>query len=336
MAEQEDNGATRFQVDSIDTNMPLDPQAAALLKATAKAKLPPLETLTPEAARKQNAKGIVVVAGRGPDMFSVFETEATGLIGAIPLRAYTPRDPRGQIMPLLIFIHGGGHVIGSRETHDVACRHLAMHGDCIVVSIDYHLAPEHPFPAPLEDCRIAAQWIVEHAEELGGRSDWIAVAGDSAGGNLATEMCLAARNSDMPSFVCQLLFYPDTDMTCSMLSHEELADGYQLTRPLLEWFIGHYTNGKKQNRRDPRCSPLLADDVSGLPPTLIISAGYDPLRDEVIAYHEKLLADGVQSQHWHYAGMIHGFISMTGFLDAAHECLERSGNALQKMFHNQH
>lgn len=172
--------------------MPLDPQAAALLKATAKAKLPPLETLTPEAARKQNAKGIAVVAGHGPDMFSIFETEATGPSGAIPLRVYTPRDARGQTMPLLVFIHGGGHIIGSRDRHDVACRYLAMHGDCIVVSVDYHLAPEHPFPAPLEDCCIATRWIVEHAEALGGRGDWVAIAGDSAGGNLATEVCLAA------------------------------------------------------------------------------------------------------------------------------------------------
>lgn len=316
--------------------MPLDPQAAALLKSTQKSKLPALETLSPDAAREQNAKGVVVAAGKAPPVYAVSDTEATGNVGAIPLRVYTPRDPGGQAKPILIFIHGGGHVVGSRNTHDVACRHLALHGDCIVVSVDYHLAPEHPFPIPLDDCRSASRWIVEHAEQLGGRSDWIAIAGDSAGGNLATVVCMLSRADGLPPFVSQLLFYPATDLTCSMPSHTELATGYQTTRPLLEWFIGHYMSGDNQNRRDPRCSPLLADDLGAQPPALIVSAGYDPLRDEVLAYHEKLQRNGILSEHRHYAGMIHGFINMTGFLDVAHDCLAQCGRTMRQRLYKQH
>lgn len=312
--------------------MPLDPQAAALLESAEKAALPPLESLTPEAARRQYAEGIAVTVGTAPDLYAVVDSGAPGPYGEIPLRVYTPRNPQGRAMPLLIYIHGGGHVIGSRDTHDVACRHLAIHGDCIVVSVDYHLAPEHPFPAPLEDCRAAVDWITANAERLGGQGDRIAIGGDSAGGNLATEVCLAARDAGTPHFVCQLLIYPATDMTCSMPSHEELAEGYRLTKPLIAWFVGHYLSGQRRDRRDPMCSPLLAENVAGLPPALVVSAGYDPLRDEVTAYHDKLRAHGVQSRHLHYAGMIHGFINMTGFLDAAHECLQACGSAVRDAF----
>jgi len=315
--------------------MPLDPQAAILLESINNSDQPLMESLTPPEARRQYEQGIAVVAGSAPAMHKVSEHEAPGPLGPIPLRVYVPRDPGARALPLLIYLHGGGHVIGSRNTHDVACRHLANHGDCIVVSVDYHLAPEHPFPAPLEDCLAASDWVFAQAEQLGGRADWIAIGGDSAGGNLATEVCLADRGAGRARLIHQLLIYPATDMTCSQPSHQELATGYRLTESLIQWFVGHYLSGQRQDRRDPMCSPLLADDLRGLPPALVISAGYDPLRDENIAYHEKLLAHGVESRHDHYPGMIHGFINMTGFLDEALNCLKACGQQLQQVFYGE-
>lgn len=312
--------------------MTLDPQAAALIKATRKSKLPALETLSPAQARIQQARGITVVAGHGPAMHAIQDFAITGHHGDIPLRLYRPSDTMAKPQPILVFIHGGGHVLGSIDSHDVACRYLALHADCIVVSVGYHRAPEYPFPAPLEDCCRATQWIIAHAEQLGGRGDRVAIAGDSAGGNLATAVCLQRRNAGNTDLCGQLLFYPATDLTCSMPSHAEYAD-YAPTTALLAWFIGHYMDGTGHDRDNPRCSPLFASSLTGLPPAIIVSAGHDPLRDEAVAYHDKLLAQGVASQHLHYPGMVHGFINMTGFLDAARECLQASGHLARTFFH---
>ncbi len=315
--------------------MTLDPQAARVLENIEKAGLPLLETLAPPEARRQYEEGAAVVGGEPPAVFDVRDATAQGPLGAIPLRIYTPRDPGGQPIPMLIYIHGGGYVIGSRDSHDVPCRYLALAGDCIVVSIDYRMAPEYPFPQPVQDCWAAVNWIADNAHALGGQTDRIAIGGDSAGGNLATVMCLMARDRGGPHFVHQLLIYPGTDMTRSYPSHEELASGYRLTRPLLDWFMNHYFSGENKDLRDPLGSPLFAEDLSALPPALIISAGYDPLRDEDIAYHEKLREHGVESRHSHYPGMIHGFINMPGFLDAARECLNECGAELKAAFAKQ-
>lgn len=315
--------------------MTLDPQAARVLESMEKADLPPLESLLPPDARQQYEQGAAIVGGEPPTVFDTRDAVANGPLGSIPLRVYKPRDPEGQALPMLIYIHGGGWVIGSRDSHDVPCRHLALAGDCIVVSVDYRMAPEHPFPEPVQDCWAAVNWIVDNAEALGGRADRIAIGGDSAGGNLATVMCLLARDRGGPHFVHQLLIYPGTDMTRSFPSHAELAEGYRLTRPLIDWFMAHYFSGDNKDMRDPLCSPLFADDLSRLPPALIVSAGYDPLRDEDIAYHEKLLEHGVESRHSHYPGMIHGFINMPGFLDKAHECLNECGAELKSAFSEQ-
>ncbi len=312
--------------------MALDPQAAQVLADMEKLGLPLLETLTPSEARRQYDQGALVAAGKPPLVFDVREAEAQGPLGPIPLRIYTPRDPAGQALPVLVYFHGGGFVIGSRDSHDAPCRYLAVAGDCIVVSVDYRMAPEHPFPEPVQECWGAVNWIVNNIETLGGRGDRVAVGGDSAGGNLAAVLCLLARDNGGPRFVHQLLIYPCTDMTRSFPSHRELASGYRLTRSLIDWFFSHYFSGENKNLRDPWGSPLFADDLGGLPPALLVSAGYDPLRDEVIAYHERLLEHGVESRHSHYPGMIHGFINMTGFLDAARECLNACGAELKTAF----
>tara|TARA_B100002049_G_scaffold219325_1_gene186995 strand:- start:30 stop:974 length:945 start_codon:yes stop_codon:yes gene_type:complete len=312
--------------------MTLDPQAARVLEAAEQSGLPALETLPPAEARRQYEKGAAIVGGQPPAVFSVRDIEAPGPLGAIPLRVYVPRDPGDEALPLLIYIHGGGYVIGSRDSHDVPCRYLALGGDCIVVSVDYRMAPEHPYPQPVDDCWVAVNWIAENAVSLGARADRIAIGGDSAGGNLATVMCLKARGAGGPAFVYQLLIYPGTDKSRSHASHAELAEGYRLTRSLLDWFMAHYFSGEPADPDDPYASPLQAKDLSGLPPALVVSAGYDPLRDEDIAYHEKLLAHGTESEHLHYPGMIHGFINMPGVLDVARECLDECGHRLRRVF----
>ncbi len=235
-------------------------------------------------------------------------------------------------MPLLIFIHGGGYVIGSLDSHDVPCRYLALESDCIVVSVDYRMAPEFPFPKPVEDCWAAVQWIAAHVDKLGGRADKIAIGGDSAGGNLSTVLCSIAKEQGGPKFVQQLLIYPGIDMTGSFASHETLSDGYRLTKPLIKWFMDAYFSGDHQDRKDPLCSPYFNTDLRGLPPAFIVSAGYDPLKDENAAYHDKLLKAGVESIHSHYPGMIHGFINMPAFIDKAKDCFKECGAALQKAF----
>jgi acetyl esterase len=207
-----------FFVNNAGDNMALDPQAAKVLENIEKVNLPPLETLTPPDARRQYEQAGRAAAGKLPDVFDVCEYEANGPFGVIPLRVYIPREPAGQALPVLIYFHGGGYVVGSRDSHDAPCRHLALAGDCIVVSVDYHMAPEHPFPEPVQDCWAAVNWITDNIEKLGGRADLLAVAGDSAGGNLATVMCLMARDHGGPRFVHQLLIYPGTDKTGSFPS----------------------------------------------------------------------------------------------------------------------
>ena len=312
--------------------MTLDPQAKAFLDLAERSRRPLLETLAAPAARELYDEMAAIAGGEAPDVFATEDLDAPGPFGPIPLRRYIPRDPGGTALPTLIYFHGGGYVIGSRDSHDTPCRYLALAGDCMVISVDYRLAPEYPFPQPVEDCWAAATWLARNIAELGGRRDAIAIGGDSAGGNLATVVCLMARDRGGPEFHHQLLIYPGTDMTRSLPSHDELADGYRLTKPLLDWFMDHYFSGDRKDLKHPQASPLFGSDLSGLPPALIVSAGFDPLRDENIAYHEKLLAAGVDSRHEHFAGMIHGFISMAGYLDAAKACFDLCGTELRRAF----
>lgn len=312
--------------------MTLDPQARTFLDLAESSDLPLFETLDPPEARSLYDKTATIAGGEAPPVFRTEETQATGPFGPIPLRIYTPRDPAGDALPVLIYFHGGGFVIGSRDSHDAPCRRLALAGDCIVVSVDYRMAPEFPFPQPVEDCWAATTWIAENAATFGGRADCLAIGGDSAGGNLAAVMCLKAARNGGPAFRHQMLIYPATDLARGFPSHDELADGYRLTRPLIDWFMDHYFSGEEQDRSHELASPLNADTLAGQPPALVVSAGYDPLKDEDAAYYEKLKADGVAARHEHYPGMIHGFISMGGFIEAGNQCLEMCGAELRKAF----
>ena len=228
-----------------------------------------------------------------------------GPAGEIPVRIYTPQG--SGPFPALVFFHGGGWVICNLDTHDGTCRSLANGAGCVVVSVDYRLAPEHKFPAAPEDCYAATQWVAKNAAELNVDASHIAIGGDSAGGNLTAVVAQMARDQGDPHLVFQLLIYPATNFRMDTPSIEENATGYFLTKDDMIWFMNHYLNGE-EDKTNPLASPMLASDLSNLPPALIITAQYDPLRDEGELYGQKLKEAGVPVTISRYEGVIHGFV----------------------------
>jgi acetyl esterase len=245
---------------------------------------------------------------------SVVDRRIPGPAGDIPVRVYTPNGTAP--FPLLVYFHGGGWVLGGIDTHDGTCRSLANGAGCVVVSVDYRLAPEHRYPAAAEDCCAATQWAAAHAAELGADARRVAVGGDSAGGNLAAVVALMARDRGGPALVLQLLIYPATDARFDTASYRDNADGYLLTAADMRWFWDHYL-GDSGRGAEPYASPLRAADLSGLPPALVITAEFDPLRDEGEAYAKRLEDAGVASRLSRYDGMIHGFFGMGQMIDRA-------------------
>lgn len=312
--------------------MSLDPQIEYVLELVKNAGYPELHELSPADARAQFEQTVTVLDADPADVFDCADRAIDGPHGPIPIRIYTPRQPGPDTpLPVLLWLHGGGFVIGGLESYDSICRSLAIKADCIVVSVDYRLAPEHVFPAAPDDCYAALRWTAAHAHELGGDAQRIAVAGDSAGGNLSAVTAIAARDGGGPDLIFQLLVYPCTAPAPDSASHHDFAEGYLLTRGNIEWFYGLYTPDPT-DRQDPRYAPLLCPDLSGLPPALVIVAGYDPLRDEGIAYAERLKEAGVPVELTNYAGMIHGFYSMSGAVDAGREAIDQSAKALRAAF----
>jgi acetyl esterase/lipase len=248
----------------------------------------------------------------------------------VPVRVYTPSDAVGGNAPLLIWIHGGGWVIGDLDTADATSRALANRSGAVTVSVDYRRAPEHPAPAALEDCLAALTWCVENAELLGVDASRVAVGGDSAGGNLTACLCQRVRDDYGPDIDFQLLVYPVTDCTLSSTSMEENAEGYFLTKSTMEWFVDQYVGDNE--RKDPAVSPLHAETLAGLPPALVITAEFDPLRDEGVAYASGLRDAGVQVEHLQYDGQIHGFFQLAGVLDDGRHAVDCAGAALRAAF----
>jgi acetyl esterase len=247
----------------------------------------------------------------------------------IAVRAYRP--VRDEVLPALVFFHGGGWTIGDLDTHDVLCRQLAAGARCAVFSVDYRLAPEHPFPAAVEDCYAATRYVHSHAGQLGVDSGRIAVGGDSAGGNLAAVVALMARDGGAPRLACQLLIYPATDQRCHFPSHERNGEGYLLTRDAIRYFRAAYLPRAKDHL-DWRASPLLAPSHAALPSALVLTAGYDPLVDEGRAYAESLAAAGVEVEYKEYADMVHGFVLFGGVIDAANRAVDECCRHLRDVF----
>jgi len=308
--------------------MPLDPQARFVLDQLEALGSPPMHTLTPAQAREAS-RAWIAGAGEPEPVARVEDRAIPGPAGVIPVRVYTPAG--GGPFPVLVFFHGGGWVIGDLDTHDGTCRSLTNGAGCVTVAVDYRMGPEHKFPAAPEDCYAATRWTAEHAAELGGDPTRLAVGGDSAGGNLAAVVARVARERGGPPLAFQLLIYPATDLRMQSPSIDENADGYFLTRDEMTWFRGHYLRDEA-DLTDPLASPLLAPDLRGLPPALVVTAEFDPLRDEGEAYGRRLREAGVPTTISRYDGMVHGFVGMTAFLDKGRQAVEECARALRAAF----
>lgn len=311
--------------------MTLDPQAKALLERISAASAPLYESLPAPAARALYETSAQILCGELAELHSIDKITIPGPAGDIPALHYRPTAEEG--LPILVFYHGGGYVIGSPQSHDVVCRELALQANCVVVSIDYRLAPEHKFPAAVDDAWAALEWVANHGEELHGDSSRLAVAGDSAGGNLAAVVSLMARDAKAPALAFQLLIYPGTDLVCSYPSHDAFGNDYLLTKNLIDWFMNHYFV-EGEDRSQWLASPMNADSHAGLPPAFVLSAGFDPLQDEEAAYVAKLQQAGVNVEHSHYEGMIHGFITMPGVLQESRNAIRECAEKLKAGFAN--
>ena len=311
--------------------MALDPQIEIILGLIKKSNLPEIWQLTPDQGREQYLMRVNKLKFSEP-IFRTDERRIPGPGSDIALRIYTPRElKQAEKLPVLLWFHGGGFVIGSLETHDSVCRMLANQADCLVVSVDYRLAPEAKFPAAVEDCLAALKWVALHATEFGGDPACIAVGGDSAGANLATVMAILARDAAHPKLAFQLLIYPCTAPEPETPSHHKFKEGYVLTRNSITWFYRQYLRSGKDTS-DFRYAPLILDELSGLPPALIIVAGYDPLRDEGVAYAQKLIEAGNRVRLSNYEGMVHGFFLMGGVVEGARRAVAESAQALREAF----
>jgi acetyl esterase len=283
----------------------------------------------PGRARARHRRDLATTAGPPRPLARVEAMEIPGAAGKLPARLYVadPATPEGAAGPLLVYFHGGGWVIGDLDTHDSPCRFLAAETGTAVLSVDYRLAPEHPFPAALDDACAAFAWAAEHAAELGADPARIAVGGDSAGGNLAAAVSLQARDDGGPRPAMQLLFYPVTDALGGP-SRQDFAEGFQLTKADMDWFEAHYLSGGASGE-DPRISVLRAEDLSGLPPAYVTTAGFDPLRDEAEAYAERLRTAGVPVALRRHPGLIHGFANMTAISRTARAAMLETAGALR-------
>jgi acetyl esterase len=295
----------------------LDADAAFVYKAFQEAGRPAYETLSAPEAREFYLAARLVSNPEPPELESVRPLSIPAPHGAIPARIYTPKKLRKTdgLAPCLVFFHGGGWVIGDLETHDVVCRKLAEAGELIVISVDYRLAPEHKFPAAVDDAINSTKWIAANAKQLGIDASRLMVGGDSAGGNLAAVVSLAARDGNGPKIAGQVLIYPATDFSRKHPSHREPETSILLTHSVIGWFMNHYMGGADTN--DWRASPARAKTLAGLPPAYVLTAGADPLRDEGDEYAHRLKEAGVAVTYRHFPGQFHGFFTMGKLLQQA-------------------
>jgi acetyl esterase len=309
--------------------MALDPDAQAMLDLIKAAGRPPFESLTPDEARTAYMNGRRLLQPDPEPVGDAHDTTAPGPHGPIPVRLYRPMGaPADAKLPVLIYYHGGGWLLGGLDSHDVVCRRFANAAGCRVVSVDYRMAPEHKFPAAVDDCEATTRWAIDNAATLGIDVTKVAVGGDSAGGNLAAVMALMARDGALPPLVFQLLIYPATDMAMTSVSSQSVREGVPLTSNTMKWFIDHYLRGAA-DVIDWRASPLRVAAVAGTAPALVLTVGYDPLRDEGIAYAQRLEREGVRVLHMHWSDQVHGFMSNGKMIRAADTAIDQMAGALR-------
>jgi acetyl esterase len=305
----------------------LDLKLKAMLDRMAAVGAPDIGDLPPEVGRPLYRE-ILTAGDLPPADVQTADRSIPGPAGPLPVRIYTPRGKAAGARGLVLYCHGGGFVLGDLDTYDSVCRAICQESGCVVVSVDYRLAPEHPFPAAVEDCHGALAWVAAHAAELGGDARRIAVCGDSAGGNLAAVLALLARGKG-PAIRYQVLIYPVTSaMPGDLPSHQTFGEGYILSLRTMRAWTTHYL-GAPGRAPDFRGAPLLADDLSGLPPALILVGGYDALYDDGVTYANRLIEAGVPTTLVAYAGLSHGFINMAAQLEGGRLALNQVGAALR-------
>ncbi|MBK3493839.1 alpha/beta hydrolase [Viridibacillus sp. YIM B01967] len=310
--------------------MALTPKVKLLLEQLEKSGTPEIHELSPVEARSYFT--IEDLAGKRVELESVINQTLHTNVGEVPVRIYTPIKS-SEALPVFVYYHGGGWVIGNLDTADIPCRQIAAESKSVVVSVDYRLAPESKFPAAIDDSYAVIEWLIDNAEKLNIDATRIAVGGDSAGGNIAAVVSLKARNHGVNSIIQQVLLYPVTDYNLNTDSYLDFAEGYFLTKETMQWFWNHYLRDESDGE-NPDVSPLKATDLTNLPPALIITAEYDPLRDEGEAYAKKLQEANIPVQLKRYDGVIHGFFSMAGLLEEGADAIKLVSTTLSKAFHN--
>ncbi len=310
----------------------LDRDATRVLELIRASGRPPLETLSPAEARVAYAASRAILQPDPAPVASVQELECPGPAGAIRLRAYRGEGTAPEaVLPALVFFHGGGWVIGDLDSHDGLCRQFANAARCAVVSVEYRLAPEHRYPAAVEDSAAAWRFVAANAVPLGIDPARIAVGGDSAGGNLAAVLGLLGRDGEVPMPCLQLLLYPATDLTATLPSYQRITEGFPLVTRTMQWFREHYI-ATAAEWVEWRASPLRAPSLAGTPPAFVLTVGHDPLCDEGIAYARRLDEAGVAVTHLHVADQMHGFLTMGRIIRTQSMAVAQVAAALRHAF----
>ncbi|HYF08650.1 MAG TPA: alpha/beta hydrolase [Acetobacteraceae bacterium] len=309
--------------------LPLDPGAQRVLDLIKEIGRPPMHTLTPDEARAASAKSRPVLQPEPPEVAEVEDLTCPGPAGPIRLRRYRGLGTEAKAaLPCLVFYHGGGWVIGDLDSHDQVARSLANHAGCCVIAVDYRLAPEHRFPAAVDDSAAALRFVAANAAALRVDASRIAVGGDSAGGNLSAVLAIMGRDGAVPAPGFQLLLYPATDMAGLYPAHDRFTEGYPLVRDTMRYFTAHYVPDPAQ-RTDWRASPLRATSLAGVAPAFVMTCGHDPLVDEGIEYARRLEREGVRVTHLHVADQMHAYLTMGKFIPASDLTLRQSAAALR-------
>lgn len=312
--------------------MPPSPKTEKYLEIVASNNIRDVNTLDPVEGRKEEIRCLSLFLGKPEPLEKIENHKIREGLAEIPIRVYWPKiagDSEDQdLYPIIVFFHGGGWVVGAVELYDELCSMLANHSESIVISVDYRLAPEAKFPDPLHDCYAATKWAYENAGFLEGDKDTIVVAGDSAGGNLAAAVALMAKERNGPSIAAQILIYPVTDLTADLSKYSN--DRYGPSKEAMEWFSKQYVK-KDSDMQNPLASPIYGD-LHGLPTAIIITAGFDPLRDQDLAYAKKLEQAGVKTTVLDYPDMIHGFMQIPSFFPEGHEVIGKTAAEVKKIY----